>query len=269
VTTILKYALHLLGNNEDKESVEMKNKTMYIVLFLMVGIIFFQFGNQTTVSAGERDTDLEKLVTAFQNENIVLTGWSLYAREHLVNPKSADEVKEYARKLKKEYPNWEWSEKNTSQEWEVQAKSPTSKNHQELLQIMATHTKKPMDAYIVYRVSGKKWNKESASFFASDQYKNRLNDIFHGMPTIFSCIKGQLGDKIDSSLTKTTNNLMTFFNAKEIESLKEDHFMSVTANSPMLAGSIDHRNLQIGVRTDGLGAGTTVVVGTPIITIEY
>ena len=28
-------------------------------------------------------------------------------------------------------------------------------------------------------------------------------------------------------------------------------------------------NLQLGVRKQGLGAKTTIVVGTPIITIEY
>ena len=28
-------------------------------------------------------------------------------------------------------------------------------------------------------------------------------------------------------------------------------------------------NLQIGIRSEGLGAKTTIVVGTPIITIEY
>lgn len=269
MTTFLKYALHLLGNNEDKGSVEMKNKTMYIVLFLMVGFIIFQIGNKAAVLAGEQDTDLQKLVTAFQNENILLTEWSFYAREHLVNLKSAEEVKEYALKLRDRYPDWEWSETNTSQEWEVTAKSPTSKHHQELLQIMATHTKKPVDAYIVYRVSGKKWNKESESFFSSDQYKNRLNDIFHGMPTIFSCIKGEFSDKMYTSLPKTMKQLLSNFNAKEIEALKEENFMSVTAQSPKFADSIDNRNLQIGVRSEGLGAKTTVVIGTPIITIEY
>lgn len=269
MTTFLKYALPILGNNEDKGSVEMKNKTIYIVLFLMVGFIFFQIGNQTAVSAGERDTDLQKIVTVFKNENILLTEWSFYAREHLVNLKSADEVTEYVQKLRQRYPNWEWSESNTSQKWEVTAKSPTSKHHHELLQIMATHTKKPVDAYLVYRVSGNKWNEESKSFFSSDQYKNRLNDIFHGIPTIFSCMKGEFGDKIDTSLPKTVNHLLTIFNAKEIEALKEDHFMSVTAQSPVFADSIKGRNLQIGVRSFGLGAKTTVVVGTPIITIEY
>jgi hypothetical protein len=265
VTTFPKYAPRLLGNNEDKGSVEMKNKTMYIVLFIMVGFVIFHIGNRAAVSAGERGTDLKKIVTAFKNENILLTEWSFYAREHLVNLKSADEVKEYAKKLKQRYPNWEWSESNTSQEWEVSAKSPTSKHHQELIQIMATHT----DAYIVYRVSGNKWNEASESFFSTDQYKNRLNDIFHGKPTIFSCIKGEFSDKMYTSLPKTMNHLMKIFNAKEIEALKEENFMSVTAESPMFADSIKNRNLQIGVRASGLGAKTTVVVGTPIITIEY
>jgi hypothetical protein len=247
----------------------MKIKTIYIILFMMVGFIFFQLGNRTAISAGERDSDLLKLVTAFENENILLKEWSLYAREHLVNLKSAGEVKEYTLKLKDKFPDWEWSESMTNEKWEVTALSPTSQHHQEMLQIMATHTNKPIDAYIVYRVSGKEWNKQSATFFTSDQYKNRLNDIFHGTPTIFSCMKGELDGKMSTTLPETMNHLLTIFKAKEIEALKEDKFMSVTAQSPSFAGSIENRNLQIGVRASGLGAKTTVVVGTPIITIEY
>jgi len=49
--------------------------------------------------------------------------------------------------------------------------------------------------------------------------------------------------------------------------------MSVSANSPMFTGSIenqrDNMNLQIGIRSERLGGKTTIVVGTPIITIEY
>jgi hypothetical protein len=247
----------------------MKIKTTYMVLFMLVGLIFFHIGSGTAISAGERDIDLQKLITAFKNENILLNEWSLYAREHLVNVNSADEVKEYARKLKDRFPGWKWSETTTSQKWEVTAVSPASKHHQEMLQLMATHTNQPVDAYIVYRVSGKEWNKQEESFFSTDQYKNMLNDIFHGKPTIFSCVKGEFSDKMERSLPKTVNQLMTIFKAKEIEALKEEKFMSVTAQSPMIAESIDHRNLQIGVRAFGLGAKTTVVVGTPIITIEY
>jgi hypothetical protein len=82
-------------------------------------------------------------------------------------------------------------------------------------------------------------------------------------------MKGEFSDKMYTSLPETMNHLLTIFKAKEKEALKEDQFMSVTAQSPIFATSINNRNVQIGVRSGGLGAKTTVVVGTPIITIEY
>jgi hypothetical protein len=268
VTTFPKYALLPVGNNEGRESVEMKIKTTHIVLVILVGLCLFHIGSRS-IAAGEGDPDLLKLVTVFKGEHILLKEWSFYAREHVVNLNSAGEVKEYARELRQRFPEWKWSETNTSQKWEMTAVSSTSKYHQETLQIMATHTKQPVDAYIVYRVSGTKWNKQAESFFTSDQYKNRLNDIFIEKPTIFSCMKGNFSGKMNTSLSKTVNNLLANFKAKEIEALKEDKFISVTANSPMFADSIQNRNLQIGVRSEGLGAKTAIVVGTPIITIEY
>jgi hypothetical protein len=249
--------------------VEMKRKSMFflgmiaIASFLMVGM-----RSQST-----EDRDLLKMISVFQNENILLDEWSFYAREHLVDLKSEKEAQEYAKELQRKFPDWDWSTKNTSQAWEVTAVSPTSKNHHEMLQIMATHTKQPVNAYIVYRVSGEVWNKANESFFTTDQYKNRLTDIFRRKPTIFSCMKGEVSDKIEKSLPTTVNHLLSVFKAKEIEALRENTFMSVTAHTPMLSDSIENKknnmNLQIGVRSEGLGAKTTIVVGTPIITIEY
>jgi hypothetical protein len=75
---------------------------------------------------------------------------------------------------------------------------------------------------------------------------------------------------MDKVVPTIASDLMEIFDAKEIEALKEDNFMSVSANSPMFSDSIGRdMNLQIGIRSEGLGGKTTIVVGTPIITIEY
>ncbi|MFJ7726078.1 YwmB family TATA-box binding protein [Neobacillus sp. NPDC097160] len=216
--------------------------------------------------------DLTKIGAVLQADDILLTDWSFYAREHVTGMESVQEVKAYARKLQDKFPDWEWSVTNTSQKWEVTAVSPT-KHHKEMLQMMATHTKQPVNAYIVYSVSGKEWNEADEAYFTSDVLKNRLSDIFRGKPTVFSCMMGIFNDKIDTALPVVVNNLLSSFDAKEIEALKEETFMSVSATAPIFSGFIDqpknNMNLQIGVRSEGLGARTTVVVGTPIITIEY
>lgn len=247
----------------------MKIKTTYIVIFMMVGFVLFQWENRTAVSAGERDLDLLKLVSVFKAEHILLEEWSFYAREHLVNLKSEKEVKAFAHSIERKFPNWKWTESSTSEKWELNAQSPDSNGHQEMIQIMSTRTNQSIEAYTVYRISAPKWDRQSESFFTTRQYQKRLSNIFHNKPIIFSCINGEFSGKMESALPKTVAGLLAILKAKEIESLKEDKFVSVTAHSPLFTESIDNRNLQIGVRSEGLGAKTAVVIGTPIITIEY
>lgn len=245
---------------------KMKRNSMFFLLAIAIAsFLMVMMGNRHTEAVGGQD--LVKMSSVFKNEGILLDEWSFYAREHLVDLKSEKEVKDYAKELQRKFPDWDWSTKNTSQEWEVTAVSPTSKNHQEILQVMATHTKQPVNAYIIYRVNGKVWNKSTESFFTKDQYKNRLAVIFHGNPTIFSCMKGEASDNIETALSK----LMSDLKANQIEALKEKEFMSVTAQSPMFSDPIENKNMniQIGVRSEGLGGKTAIVVGTPIITIEY
>lgn len=229
----------------------------------------FQAKRTESLFPAENVHDLEKIGAILQAEHILPKEWSFYARERLTGLNSEQEVREYADRLQQEFPSWDWNVRNSRQKWEITAVSPTSQHHNEMLQIMATHTKKTMNAYIVYRVTGKEWNQSSRAYFTTEEFKNKLSGIFRGKPTFFSCMKGVVSDKIDTALHTKMNQLVTSFNANEIESLKEETFMSVSAASPMFSESIEKINLQIGARSEGLGGGTTIIVGTPIITIEY
>jgi hypothetical protein len=240
-----------------------KSRLFLLTIIIVSVLLVVMTGNQITKA--KDDQDLVKIGNVFQTENIVLKEWSMYAREHIVG----QDVERLATELQQKFPEWDWKEIKTSQKWEVTAVSPTTNHRKEVLQIMATHTKQPVDAYIVYSITGDKWNKDAKSFFTSKQFQNRLTVIFREKPTFFSCIKGEVSDRIETVLPK----LMSIFHAKKIEALKEDMFMSVSAVSPMFSETLenkkDNMNLQIGIRSEGLGAKTTIVVGTPIITIEY
>lgn len=276
-----------------------RNRVTYTCLIICFSIILVVMGNRTTEANGglasffkgetsvgetvsqtqgetrvrevlfQEEKDLGKMAAVFQAQDIMLQDWSIYAREQA----AGIDVKEYANVLRKKFPDWRWTERTTSETWEMTAVSTASNHHTEKLQFLATRTKQPTTAYIVYSVRGNEWNEASKSFIMSGQFGNRLNDIFRGKPTVFSCMKGVVSDKIDKALEKTASKLMSGFQAKEIEALKEENFMSVSAMSPMFSDDIDlkinNMNLQIGLRSEGLGGPTTVVVGTPIITIEY
>jgi hypothetical protein len=245
---------------------DMKRKgRLFLLAIIMVSVLsVVMFGHRTTEA--KELQDLVKIGNVFQTQNIVLKNWSVYAREHV---KSEKDVRTLAKELQQKFPDWDWNVTETSQKWEVTAVSPTTKHHQEMLQIMATHTKQPTDAYIVYSISGSQWNNGTKAFFTSKQFESRLSVIFREKPTFFSCMKGEVSDRIDTALPK----IMSSFKAKKIEALKEESFVSVSATSPMFSETLenkkDNMNLQIGIRSEGLGAKTTVVVGTPIITIEY
>lgn len=271
VTTIPKYAPCLPGNNVIKGRGVIDMKTKFILsIIVIIGFIMSQLGNMTTVA--NQELDLQTIATVLKDENILLNEWTFHAREHLLSFKSDREVEEYVTQLQEKFPKWQWSETSDGHKWEVIAVSPASKHHQEKLQMIATLTNDKIDAYMVYEVKGQKWSKESEAFL-SKHFEPRLSNIFRGNPTIFSCMKGVFSDKIDSALPNSVNKVLSRFNAKEIEALKEDTFISVSAFSPKFAESIqsekDNMNLQIAVRSQGLGAKTTIVVGTPIITIEY
>lgn len=245
-----------------------RKKVLFNIGIIMIVGLIAVLGSRLAAASGE--ADLVKIADAFQTEDILLEEWSFYAREHLVDLNTEKEVQEYVKELQQKFPDWDWSTNKTSDKWEVTAVSPNSTHHTEMLQFMATHTIQPVNAYIVYRVSGEQWNKEMESFFTKDHFKNRISDIFRENPTIFSGMKGTISDKMVKAVPAIANDLLEVFDGKEIEALKEENFMSVSANSPMFSDSIARdMNLQIGIRSEGLGGKTTIVVGTPIITIEY
>ena len=105
------------------------------------------------------------------------------------------------------------------------------------------------------------------------EINKKISDIFRGKPTIFSCIKGEFSDKMNETLPYKVNHLLNAFQAKKVEALEEDDFISTSAYTPLFEERIDNSekemNVQIGLRTQDMGGKTTFVVGTPIITIEY
>ncbi|MFE8701830.1 YwmB family TATA-box binding protein [Cytobacillus sp. FJAT-54145] len=240
---------------------------------LLIGITCFMMittGNKTTIAKGE--LDLLKIASVLHDEDILINGWSLHAREKLEDFQTLEEVKNYGFSLKEKFPNWTWDEESESDMWNLSAEHVTKEGRTETIQLLSTHTKSNPQTYIIYEAKGKIFNEETEHFLEK-QLSEKFSVIFRQDATIFSCIKGEFNDNINESLPLTVKNLLKAFKAKEIEALNEETFVSTSAYSPLFAESIttneQDMNLQLGVRKQGLGARTTLVVGTPIITIEY
>jgi hypothetical protein len=239
----------------------MKKIPFILSIFGIIGFIVLQAGNKTTVADAEHE--IKTLAAVLQDENILITGWSVYARETL----EEENVDELVNDLKAQLPNWTWEGNNS----EITAISKSAEL-QEKIKIVSTDTNGPIHTYVMYEVRGQHWNKNTETFL-NKNLPGRIFDIFRGNATTFSCIEGEINDKIKSALPVYKTKLLKAFQAEEVEGLEEESFISTSVVSPLFDSSLsnDHEmNMQLGLRkTDRLGAKTTLVVGTPIITIEY
>jgi hypothetical protein len=239
----------------------MKKIPYILSIFGIIGFIVFQAGNKTTVA--DADHEIKTLAAVLQDEDILITGWSLYARETL----EQENVEALVKDLKVQLSEWTWS----GHDGELTAVTNSS-GIQEKIKIVSTDTKGPLHTYVMYEVRGQHWNKNTETFL-NENLPGRIFDIFRGNATTFSCVVGEINDKIESALPVYKSKLLKAFNAREVEGLAEESFISSSAVSPLFDKTLSNEhdmNMQLGLRkTERLGAKTTVVVGTPIITIEY
>jgi len=239
----------------------MKKIPFILSIFGIIGFIVLQAGNKTTVA--DANHEIKTLASVLQDENILITGWSVYARETL----EEENVDKLVRDLKAQLPNWTWE----GSDGEITAVS-NSPELQEKIKIVSTDTNGPIHTYVMYEVRGRYWNKNTETFL-NKNLPGRIFDIFRGNATTFSCIEGEFNDKIKSALPVYKSKLLKAFKAEEVEGLEEESFISTSAVSPLFDKSLSNEhemNMQLGLRkTERLGAKTTLVVGTPIITIEY
>lgn len=185
---------------------------------------------------------------------------------------SLEEVQDHVKNLKNQFSSWKWTIAFDDEKWEARATNQTPTGTQESIRILSTLTKQKPQTYIIYEAQGQNFDQKTEHFIKEDLTET-IFDIFRGKATIFSCILGDINDRMDEDLSITVNDVLTAFKAEELESLQEGNFISTSAHSPLISSIIknngDAMNLQIGVRNQGLGTKTSLVVGTPIITTEY
>jgi nitrogen regulatory protein PII-like uncharacterized protein len=234
------------------------------ILFVLFSLSLVSVLLLNIVSAkGEQENDLFKMASILKDEDILINQWSLQARE-----KVESGYRDHYADLMKQFPELEWKISQDEDKWEATAIFSKEKEVNETIRILSTGT----ETYIIYEVKGTGWGNHSKEYIQETVSKT-INDIFHQNVTIFSCIMGEFDDKMNEALPVYANALLTAFQAEEVEKLEENSFISTSAYTPMFNESIEGTsgamNLQVGIREEGLGGKTTVVVGTPIITIEY
>lgn len=246
------------GNNGSKG--EWSMKTNIYKILIMTGLFAFCFiliFNGNKLSAKTNIEDLQQLASSVKKADGTIIEWSLYARESV----QVLNVDQYIL----QYPEMEWTVGEDSLIGTL-----NTGTYSETIQIMNNqHNNTP---FISYELSGTDWD-EDTGLQASETASHRMKTLFNGEPTLFSCIKGEFNHKIDEFTEQSLNTFMQSLQAKEIESITEHNFRSISAYSSLftqtLALTEQQMNIQLGLRNSELDNGTIFVIGTPILTIEY
>jgi hypothetical protein len=236
----------------------MKKVIMVLLSTIAVGFIIFNIGN------AKNEKDLFIMASILEKEKIDIQKWSLHAREQV----ETDLREEKLNELMEQYTDWTWTITEGNEKWEaigIHSKDPSLT---ETLSLLSSNG----FSYLMYEVSGNEWNSEVKEVVQDRVYPN-FNAIFHENVTVFSCLSSELDGNMNESVSASEARLLQAFQAKEMETLKEKNFVSTTSYSPLFSraiqGETEQMNLQLGIRTQGMGEKTTLVVGTPIITVEY
>jgi hypothetical protein len=236
----------------------MKKVIMVLFSTIAVGFIFFNIANAKT------ETDLFKMASILEKEKMDIHKWSLHAREQIETGQRDERLNE----LMGQYPDWTWTVTEGNEKWEAIGISTKDPSITETLSLLSSDG----FSYLLYEVSGNDWNSEVKRVVQNSIYP-KFNAIFHENVKVFSCLFSELGGNMNESVSASVTRLLQAFQAKEVETLKEKNFVSTTSYSPLFSGAIqgetEQMNLQLGFRNQGMGEKTTLVVGTPIITIEY
>ncbi|MFS0881724.1 YwmB family TATA-box binding protein [Metabacillus niabensis] len=241
----------------------MKKREIAVIIFTMM-LVFTMVTNR---GVAENESKLSILAEAMQEQSVQIDDWTLYAKKN-VEKKTIEEMKLFT----EQYRHYNWTYEQDEEKIKAIGVFDNKKEKKlEKLQLITTLKNEMEQTYILYEVKGvgvqSNWDEIEQDF------KENAFDIFHENPTIFACINGTFDDMIEVSLNNNANKFLKQFKAHSVEKLQEENFLSVSAKTALWEDFIpttnDEMNLQLALRTDGLGDSTTVVIGTPIITSEY
>ncbi|MBM7585274.1 hypothetical protein JOC86_001816 [Bacillus pakistanensis] len=239
-----------------------------LIITIGIGLTYFYYGNNTT--AANQQLEIEKLVEAVEKSDGDIIEWSLYARENL-DFSTSKGFASYYENMRAKYPDFQWTHTKSNEDIVIKGLQK-HQDGEESIKLISTDKNGQKSSYLIYEFRGSGWNSKKAQSVRK-HFLPKLEEIFNGEPLIFSCIEGEFSDTLDEVLSKRASKLLNDLGAKEVESLKEENFISISAYSKEFKHSVPTENnlmnMQLGLRDEGMGAKTTFVIGTPIITIEY
>ncbi|MBS2771320.1 YwmB family TATA-box binding protein [Anoxybacillus rupiensis] len=249
--------------------IKRKNMIMLAMAFVVLMIMY-----QYSIGEAKGNEPLQEIRTmahVLQENGASIQQWTIYTREYAQVIENDSAFLKKANELKKKFPAFRWVMESDQHVQKVTGTYEHS-SMQEKIQLVTTVANEKPQTYILYELKGFGWSEQVWEKISST-IRQKSSKLFMKQPVFFSCVKGEFNDKMEGVLLKQAYHLLHEFNATPVEALKEGTFVSVSAYTGqwenVLPTKTHPMNIQLALRQTGLGGQTTVVVGTPIITIEY
>lgn len=237
------------------------------LLFIIVGMFQYLPGE---AMGNESLRPLRTIARVLQNNGIEPKQWIVYTREYSQQIQNDAAFFQKLDELKRGNRAFRWSfEANHDMK-----KATGIYQHpffQEKIQLIMTVTKDKPQTYILYEAKGLHWSEKKWEE-AAKVIEKKTHQLFVKQPTFFTCMNGEFSGNMEGGLFHNALHLLREFQATPIESLQEESFVSLSAYTEQWDNVLptkDHpMNIQLALR-ERLGGKISIVVGTPIITIEY
>lgn len=239
-----------------------------IVLILFFGII-------NSYAGYSENYGYDKLINTFENSNAEFKYYNMKASITIDKDLNIQEMKDIAIELNQELGFNENGVKlsQLTEDGLNQIYAQSNKDNINMSVIIENNSKENKgESYIIVDINENKVYKNIVGNYAKLQkslakYSDKVD--------IYTCLIGEYDKKI--SLNRCNNivtNILNNFNAKEIERIEDDNFMSITAYSKKLNGTnIEYLgkkiNLNIGMRYSEYDQKTLIYVATPLIKLDY
>lgn len=255
----------------------MKRNILFGIIFLLLVLWIMQF-RQDRVAAEANQSHLEELnrVSLFARtlkaQHAQITGWNIYAREPQDTHASKLEVKKGAATIQAKLDDYKWQvmpARDGAFGW-VGIKKAKLGHAQWRVSYIAYPNGNGYQTVILYQGSGKsfipaQWGE------TRDEMSAEIARIFNGQEHLYSCVSAYRNDKMKRTLLEEGKRYLKLFSAIPVEQLQEKTFVSISAYNGAWNNAIDtskkKMNIQAALRNDG--DRTIIVLGSPIITVEY
>jgi hypothetical protein len=202
-----------------------------------------------------------------QSENISLEEYQILMRETVTVSKGTEPVQ----MIQDFFPN-STVKKETNDHSTKYFVKYVHKNSQMTEEISVVQDlNNPKRLQLFYVITGNELNEENEKVLLKN-INRAHSQYFTKNPSIFTCVKGKSSANIKSNIL--VDSFQDFTEMITLKSLNEENFTTVSGFSHNLnvntipISHTEEMNLQIAVR-NGSGSGTSITLGTPILTIEY